>query len=134
MKVQLIQWQAESEGEALFGPTSVLLPEDGADFEASGLYGYSRRVGEVDMDRMVLIDPGPRGSGEPTETPVTLWTLAEQRAKLGAGNAAKESARATDDAAAAARPGASGAKALAANAERAKLRAIVESIAAEKGT
>ncbi len=133
MKVTIIQWQEGSEGFEEFGPYSVLLPEDSEDFEAAAPYGYSRGVGEADMDRMVLIDRGPRGIDEPKEHPITVWSIGEQRAKLGPGSAAKESARAAADAAAAARPGATGAKALAADAERAKLRAIVESLAAEKG-
>lgn len=125
MRAQIIQWQTETEGFALFGPVSVLRPEDASDFHARAPYGFTLAVGEVDLDRLVLIDRGPKGTAEPRETPVTVWSLEDQREKLGAEASAKEAERDAADAVAAARPGADGAKVLAIEARKAEIRAVL---------
>lgn len=132
MRAQIIHWQADSEGAALYGPASLLRPEDREDFEARALYGYTLGVGEVDMDRMILVSQPPGGVGQPTETPVTVWSLRDQREKLGSEASAKEAERDAADAVAAARPGAGGAKALAVEVRKAELRAVLAEVEAEK--
>lgn len=131
-KAQIVQWQEGSEGHALYGAASVLRPEDREDFEGLAPYGYTLGMGEVDMDRMVLVQLAPGGVGEPRETPVTLWSLHDQRDKLGAEANSKEAERAAADLVAAARPGASGAKALAAEVRKVEIRAVLAEVEAEK--